>query len=332
MEHAGGVRKGNGALVEFNITSTNTKMVGDHLFLDSDTLIINWQMGVFCNYNCSYCWPGAHSDKYDYKKLSEYKMYIDNFVDIAIENGFKKIDFTMLGGELTAYKHFTELVEYLDQITEVEIGLVLVTNISPAISFWKRFFKNIKNIKIRFVASYHVEHADINEFLEKVKFITSAYENMLTVVNTVMSPANFDKLKIVVEKIKASGVRYKFNYQNVDEKNISPLYTQEMIDYIESINTDDKYLFYTIRTDQEEFKFPSASYAIYYGLTNFEGWNCIAGSESIIVSSDGQVYKCWTDRREPLGNLRTGFKLKKEKCTLLTCIKYADLCVKKWRD
>ena len=67
-------------------------VAGDVQYSNSDTFIINWQLGVFCNYNCSYCWPGAHSNKYDYKNdIIYYNKIMNNNNQIKTTEETKEI-------------------------------------------------------------------------------------------------------------------------------------------------------------------------------------------------------------------------------------------------
>jgi sulfatase maturation enzyme AslB (radical SAM superfamily) len=308
-------------------------MAGDVLYSNSDTFIINWQLGVFCNYNCSYCWPGAHSNKYDYKKLSEYMLYIDQFVDIALENNLSNISITLLGGEVTTYKQFPELIRYIDKITDVEFELIIVTNLSPNKKYWERLLTSINNIKIRLIASYHHEHVDIDSFLDKFLFITNLYQHIVCGVSIVMCPNKIEQLKLAVDKIKQSGVKCMFSFENDGKNTISPLYTTDMVNYINDLADFSKFNpnHYQIVTKNERHLFPSSKYGMINGLHNFFGWNCIAGYESIIVDATGRVFKCWTDKKQ-IGNLKSGFKLEKTKCAVTCCTKQPDVGLKKWRS
>ena len=46
---------------------------GQSTMLEKDLFNVSWILSRFCNYNCSYCWPYAHSNKPDHRPLEQYK-------------------------------------------------------------------------------------------------------------------------------------------------------------------------------------------------------------------------------------------------------------------
>ena len=49
---------------------------GQSTMLEKDLFNVSWILSRFCNYNCSYCWPYAHSSKPDHRPLEQYKKTI----------------------------------------------------------------------------------------------------------------------------------------------------------------------------------------------------------------------------------------------------------------
>ena len=66
----------------------NIVQFGQQTMLDNKLFNVSWILGRFCNYNCSYCWPYARSDKLDYQSLEVYKSTIDEIKRQARINGF----------------------------------------------------------------------------------------------------------------------------------------------------------------------------------------------------------------------------------------------------
>jgi len=88
---------------------------GQRTMLDRPLFNTSWILGRFCNYNCSYCWPYARSDKIDHQPLEVYKTTIDNIKSQARANGFNQFHWSFSGGEPTAYKQLLDLVKHLDE-------------------------------------------------------------------------------------------------------------------------------------------------------------------------------------------------------------------------
>ena len=85
--------------------------------LERPLFSVSWILGRFCNYNCSYCWPYARSDKLDHLPLGTYIETIDEIKRQANQNGFDQFHWSFSGGEPTAYKHLIDLVKHLNSDT-----------------------------------------------------------------------------------------------------------------------------------------------------------------------------------------------------------------------
>ena len=88
---------------------------GQQNMLDKKLFNISWILGRFCNYNCSYCWPYARSDKLDFQPFEVYTKTIDEIKRQARANGFDSFHWSFSGGEPTAYKQLQELGKHLDE-------------------------------------------------------------------------------------------------------------------------------------------------------------------------------------------------------------------------
>ena len=72
---------------------------GQRTMLDNPRFSVSWILGRFCNYNCSYCWPYARSDKVDHQSLEVYKRTVNQIKRQARENGFTEFHWSFSGGE-----------------------------------------------------------------------------------------------------------------------------------------------------------------------------------------------------------------------------------------
>jgi MoaA/NifB/PqqE/SkfB family radical SAM enzyme len=299
-------------------------------------LTVTWNLGTFCNYDCSYCWPNTHSKKYDYKSLGVYQLALDNLVDAAVTANFKEIHISMLGGELTAYKNFVEFIKYINDIKEINFKINLTTNLSPSIKYWENLIEATKNIKLNLTASYHFEFAELNSFLEKTVFIES--KKIPLSIGVVMSPSFFDKLIPIAKEIKAKHKNsiFSFQYNNRNDESSSAnqemvLYTQEMIDIVNELNVNDIKKNFVIETKKEKHPIDNGNTLLSMNFINYSGWDCNAGFNSIAVDRQFNVRRCWSGIDKPIGNLKSNFKLERKKCITSACICSADLKIKKTR-
>jgi len=138
----------------------NIVQFGQQTMLDNKLFNVSWILGRFCNYNCSYCWPYARSDKLDYQSLEVYKSTIDEIKRQARLNGFDKFHWSFSGGEPTAYKHLPELVKHLDEFESSYQSIHMTTNLSPGSKWWKSWCSNTELLQRRSItASFHSEFA-----------------------------------------------------------------------------------------------------------------------------------------------------------------------------
>lgn len=320
----------SGGLVELNNLSfknQSVQLVYSERFNDPETFYVNWKLGIFCNYSCSYCWVDSHSNRYDYKKLSQYIIMVDTLVDVALTNNFTKIQLNLLGGELTTYKQFYNFLKYIDQITDIHFTVVLQTNLSAPVKYFDKML-SLSRINFKIIGSYHHEFSNLDQFIDKIRFIKSKDINVLATV--VMSPKNFDQLVDVAKKLNDSHDNNVFTIEYNDDKVVDG-YTDLMYKDIQTLNSNNKDDHFVIVTDKQTFRYNNADIMLSEQSTNFSGWNCLAGQNSIIIDKNGVVKRCLSGIDKPLGNIRTGFKLTNDRCITSTCICAYDLNKRKWK-
>ena len=75
---------------EYDFTKTpyeDIVRVGQRNMLYRDMFTVSWLLGRFCNYNCSYCWPYARSNKKDHRPTELNLKTIDEIKRQARERG-----------------------------------------------------------------------------------------------------------------------------------------------------------------------------------------------------------------------------------------------------
>ena len=118
------------------IPFNNIIRFGQRTMLSRPLFSTSWILGRFCNYNCSYCWPYARSDRMDYQPFEVYTNTIDKIKTQARLNGFNEFHWSFSGGEPTAYKQLTDLVKHLDETESTYQSIHMTTNLSPGSKWW----------------------------------------------------------------------------------------------------------------------------------------------------------------------------------------------------
>ena len=304
---------------------------GQRTLLEQDLFTVSWILGRFCNYNCSYCWPYARSDKPDHYDLSVYKQTIDNIKYQAQLNGFKNFHFSFSGGEPTAYKYFGELIEYYCSDTAPEYQSIhMTTNLSPGSKWWARWLEATKTLQRRSItASYHAEFAKEQEFGDKCLQLMN--DGVFVTINQVMVPEQFDELYERLQRFADRGINVTLKPQSDPTASfVVHGYTQEQIHrmqqgFPQQWNGEQLAQVLLYDKDGTEYELDQAERFNAFGFNKFRGWTCNAGYQGIVIRGN-EIKRSYSCHDVPLGTLTEGFNLfdKPQKCITPSCVSSAD--------
>lgn len=261
--------------------------------------VVNWCLGNTCNYACSYCPAELHDGTVIWPEREKVKNFIRN---VKEHNPTKQIYFEFTGGEVTLYRHFSEIAAYC---TELGIRVGLISNGSRTIRWWEEHKKYFDHICL----SFHPEHANKDHFLNVV---SAVHMDLRTHVNIMMDPKSFDSC-------------YEYAKQVAEIGNISmalqPLivnFGDQLYPYSskqsELINRQINGIVYTKR-----FPYYRGSMAKVFedgtqetvatqkfmvdGANNWSGWQCSAGVEQLVVDMDGGIHRGWCKVGDTIGSI-----------------------------
>jgi organic radical activating enzyme len=303
---------------------------GQRTMLSRPLFSTSWILGRFCNYNCSYCWPYARSDKQDYQSLDVYKNTVDEIKRQARENGFTEFHWSFSGGEPTAFRQLLELVKHLDETESTYQSIHMTTNLSPGSKWWNTWCKNTEMLQRRSItASFHDEFAKEQEFGDKC--LQLQYELVHVTINQVMVPEKFYELYERMERFHKRGINVTLKPQSdPTASNIVDGYTEEMIDLMQTgfpqrANGDDVYQIALYDTGNTEYLFDQAERFNAFGFNKFQHWSCNSGYQSVIIRSN-EVKRSYSCHDTPLGTLTEGFNLftQPKICMTPSCVSSAD--------
>jgi len=321
-----------------NIPWNDITSFGQKTMLDNTLFSVSWILGRFCNYNCSYCWPYARSDKVDHYDLDLYKKTIDEIKTQARSNGFTDFHFSFSGGEPTAYKDFLNLIDHYADDTEPKYqSFHMTSNCSPGMKWWKRLVSKLTLLdRASVTSSFHAEFSDEVEFSEKILFLIE--NNVYVTINQVMVPDRFDEYYNRCERFHNRGIPVTLKPQsNTTATEIVEGYTSEMITLMQigfpqHINNNAVYQIELKDSNGNIYDFDQAERFNAFGFNKFKGWKCNSGYQSIIIKGN-EVKRAYSCHDELLGTLQTGFKLFNDpkKCITNSCISSADSKVPKYK-
>lgn len=299
---------------------------------------VSWILGRFCNYNCSYCWPYARSDRIDYQFHDVYINTVDEIKRQARDRGFTEFHWSFSGGEPTAYKRLLDLVAHLDDGVQTPYQSIhMTTNLSPGSKWWKTWCSNTELLQRRSItASFHAEFAKEQEFGDKCLQLIN--EGVFVTVNQVMVPDRFEEYYERCERLAERGINVTLKPQSdPTASRVVDGYTDEMIDLMQTgfpqrAGEQDLYQIALYDDQDNEYLFDQAERFNAFGFNRFQGWNCASGYQSIIIRGD-EVKRSYSCHDEPLGRLKGKFDLFKSPvvCSTATCVSSADSKIPKWK-
>ena len=309
---------------------------GQRTMLIKPLFSTSWILGRFCNYNCSYCWPYARSDRIDYQPIEVYKATVDEIKRQARANGFDQFHWSFSGGEPTAYKQFPELIKHLDETESPYQSIHMTTNLSPGSKWWTTWCQHTALLQRRSItASFHDEFAKEQEFGDKC--LQLQYELVHVTINQVMVPEKFDELYARMERFHKRGINVTLKPQSDPTASaVVNGYTENMIDKMQTgfpqrANGEDAYQIALYDAGNTEYLFDQAERFNAFGFNKFTNWSCNAGYQSVIIRGN-EVKRSYSCHDVPLGTLDK-FELFKEPtpCITPSCVSSADSKIPKFR-
>ncbi len=314
-----------------NIPFQNIITFGQRTMLDRPLFSVSWILGRFCNYNCSYCWPYARSDRVDHQEHEVYIKTIDEIKRQARQNGFSEFHWSFSGGEPTAYKRLPELIKHLDDgpLTPYQ-SIHMTTNLSPGSKWWKNWCDITADLQRRSItASYHSEFAKEQEFGDKCLQLMN--DNVFVTVNQVMVPDQFYELYDRCSRLHSRGINVTLKPQSdPTASSVVSGYTDDMmtlmqVGFPQRSDGEDIYQIALYDSDNTEYLFDQAERFNAYGFNKFQDWRCNSGYQSVIIRSE-EVKRSYSCHDQLLGTLTAGFNLFKEPkiCITPSCVSSAD--------
>lgn len=280
-----------------------------------DWFVVNWCLGNTCNFKCSYCPTDLHSGSVKWPEVDQVKNFMTR---VAEQVAPKKVYYTFTGGEVTLYKHLTEICQHAMSYGS-KIGII--SNGSRTIRWWednKQYFDHV-------CLSFHPEFADVDHFVQVVKLL---HNDIRTHVNIMMSPDKFNFCLGVANKVKELGnitmalqpllhelgdtlfdytefQRTIFNKQaDLIAKNIK---------YNELFKLNDAYRGAMKMVKEDGTEIVSSSHRFISQKANdWSGWKCHAGVEQIAVYFSGDVTRGWCNVGGKIGNIFEDFEIPTE--------------------
>ena len=275
--------------------------------LANPLLRVNWQLGNFCNYGCSYCSNICHSGSFPWPTIAKAEAIVRKIDQVYKQEPYakKKIVFELLGGEVTVWQDLDRL---LDLIKETDNLCMLVSNGSRNLDWW------IKNAgKFGYTTlSFHPEKADYKHVSAVANILADAGVGVGILV--LMYPPRWDyclearqyfvansrahtvatqPLTLIPDSTAAqngtadTNGRWPYTVgQQAWLKRTLTYHSKVPFKDSEWLNVGLKYF---NRGEEKRWKNVEAAYLSAHGLNNWKDWDCFVGIDTLYVEQNGHV-------------------------------------------
>jgi len=154
--------------------------------ITNNSIVIEWAIGNWCNFRCPYCFPDANTGTHLPPVVDD--VLVENLKHLVKEirsHSNDHIRWTLSGGEPTAQKKFSVLLETIQSIDK-NSHVMLITNGTRPIAWWK---KNVQYIK-HMILSIHPE-SDTEHNVELIKLLAD-YDIKVS-LSIMVGAQNFDQ-------------------------------------------------------------------------------------------------------------------------------------------
>lgn len=274
-----------------------------------DTIKIEWNLGKRCNYDCSYCPTSIHDNSSKHTDIAILKQCVDTLSTLG-----KPVRLSFTGGEPTVHPKFGELLIYC---RERGISWISVTTNGTRKSVWY-----LAQSVDQWVFSLHFETPDWRRVIDAVIQVHSkwvggmvvnvmAHHDRMIAVRAASTALLLAKVPMGIRRI-----RWTEGDHDVFDDN---RYTDEDITWINSNYST--VLPNVIIDDTTQLH---ANDVIKLHLNQYNGWQCNAGLESLMINWDGEVHRATCRVGGSLGNIYNGSF--KRPTTAVTCTRNWCTC------
>lgn len=258
----------------------------------SDLLRVDITIGNICNYKCWYCWPGSNEGNFKWPDFDKCTKNLSYLLDYYKEHtNKKKFEFSIMGGEVTHWKRFTDFIRYFKE--KYDCTFTLTTNAAKKLDWWNESYHYLDYVAI----SVHHQYSDPEHIKQVADFLYS--KNVYVVTMVFMDPFAWDSCMNIVKILKTSNYRWTIRYNEIIDTKIA--YTDEHKKILRKEKARFANPFYFFKTnkiyksrvkviDNENKKHSfKDNELILKRLNSFKNWECDVGVDWIAVKADGQI-------------------------------------------
>ena len=284
---------------------------------------IEWNLGKRCNYDCSYCPSEIHDNSSTHTDIEILKSTVDKLASLG-----KSIRLSFTGGEPCVHPKFSELVKYARHkgITWISV----TTNGTLPHEFYSSLPVDQLVISLHLEYDWQRVYNTMSKIADstKIKLIAQImchHDHMDSAV-TLFARCLADHIPATLRRIRWT----KGDHDLFDDMRYHPDHLN-WIKQQEATVQPNTLLFYQDKPMEQRH----ANDVIKLHLNKYNGWNCNAGIESLMINWDGDVHRATCRVGGSLGNIYKGDFVAPSKpvtCDRNFCTCAADIPLTKFRD
>lgn len=253
---------------------------------------VDWWLTNHCTWSCSYCPELLRNGSLAQPNLRDCVRTLNEIEAHAQRQGLRAyVKFT--GGEVTEWAGIELLLE---QANKLGIDLAIRTNAHAEHGLWARLVEHLTDLE----AVYHPEHAQVSTYLLNISRAVDQGVNVRAVFN--MLPQRFAETERLIETVRNKYPQVSIDRRMLFEdpgKNTRPVeYPEEQRVVLVRQHGDLE------RTDdQGNVTYTDYAELAMQGNNGYQGWQCAAGLEQLIIDAWGQVYRGHCRQGGSLGNI-----------------------------
>lgn len=273
----------------------------------NNILVVDWILSNVCNFKCTYCSPDSNGGDQYWPDIENCKIAIKKITE---QSAHDYRIYTILGGEPTVWKDFTQLATIIKE-TDSNSVVNILTNGSRTIKWWNKTKQYIDKVSI----SFHHEQADADHTIEVVN---SIQHDCQTNIQMLMDVNHFEKCIEIFKKLRDNtNVPIQLKKLQVEFGGKEWMkYSTEQMEIIKRLHKETAHrpstkrnitslginCFYDDGTVTQENNHD----LIQSGNNKFYGWKCNIGRDLLVISSNGNVIPANAcNTKMILGNIKT---------------------------
>lgn len=283
-----------------------------------DSVHVEWNIGKRCNLDCAYCPAEIHDN---FSPHTDLGVMVDTIYELEKIN--KPIRLSLTGGEPTVHPKINDILECASQ----RLQWLSVTTNGLRHPEWY-----VKQPVDQWVFSLHFDNEHSIRAAENVVRYTQLLDmeskDTLFQVNLMCHHEYMDDVKSAAILLEGHGVPYvcrRIRWTEADDREWfdDMRYKEKDLEWILSKTS-------TVKANCviDEKDMMHANDIIKHKLNQFEGWQCNAGLESLMINWDGEVHRATCRVGGSVGNIYKGsFEIPNNSitCTRKWCTCAADI-------